>query len=256
MPRSVVAPSYFYPGATDTSWAKVIQAAMYVSVVLLNPDSGPGAERLQEYATVVQQSQAAGIKVLGGWYGVDGIFVDEMYAVDTSKVQFYQQIHDAVKGSAGQVLDSASSIQLIFNPGQPVVPEAYLPLADTFLTFEGPAESYQNFSAADYTVNYPSSKFWHVVYRCSSNATIDATLSQFNSQHAEYLYVTDLDQPNPYYSLPDEKTWAQLLAYVASTRLTTASIAPESGSSILRSDPAVLCVLAVLTLTAVLAGVA
>ncbi|KAL3137162.1 hypothetical protein ABBQ32_006729 [Trebouxia sp. C0010 RCD-2024] len=175
---------------------------------------------------------------------------------DTSKVQFYQQIHDAVKGSAGQVLDSASSIQLIFNPGQPVVPEAYLPLADTFLTFEGPAESYQNFSAADYTVNYPSSKFWHVVYRCSSNATIDATLSQFNSQHAEYLYVTDLDQPNPYYSLPDEKTWAQLLAYVASTRLTTASIAPESGSSILRSDPAVLCVLAVLTLTAVLAGVA
>lgn len=136
---------------------------------------------------------------------------------DTSKVQFYQQIHDAVKGSAGQVLDSASSIQLIFNPGQPVVPEAYLPLADIFLTFEGSAESYQSFSAADYTLNYAPSKFWHVVYRCSSNATIDATLSQFNSRHAEYLYITDLDEPNPYYSLPAENTWAQLLAYIAST---------------------------------------
>lgn len=107
MPRSVVTPSYFYPGATD-SWARLVKAAMYVSVVLLNPDSGPGAERLQDFATVVQQSQAAGIKVLGyiasgygtraiadlvseinlysGWYGVDGIFVDEMNAVGEYQV--------------------------------------------------------------------------------------------------------------------------------------------------------------------------
>lgn len=92
-----------------------------------------------------------------------------------------------------------------------------MPLADTFLTFEGSAESYQTFLPADYTADYPSSKFWHLVYRCSSNATINATLSQFNSQHAEYLYITDLDQPNPYYSLPTENTWARLLSYIAST---------------------------------------
>lgn len=102
MARSVIAPTYFDAGVTD-GWAKVIKAAMYVSVVLLNPDSGPGTSKEQDFATVVQQSQAAGVQVLGyiasgygtraiadllseinlykGWYGVDGIFVDEMYAV-------------------------------------------------------------------------------------------------------------------------------------------------------------------------------
>ena len=106
--------------------------------------------------------------------------------------------------------------QLIFNPGQPVVPEEYMPLADTFMTFEGSAESYESFVPANYTSNYAPSKFFHVVYRVS-NATINATLSQFNSQHAEYLYMTDLDEPNPYGSLPANSTWAQLLAYMAST---------------------------------------
>ena len=133
---------------------------------------------------------------------------------DASKVQYYQQIYDAVKDSA--VNERVSSKHLIFNPGQPSVPEEYMPLADTFLTFEGSAESYQSFLPADYTSNYAPSKFYHLVY-CVSNATVNATLSHFNSQHAEYLYITDLDEPNPYGALPANSTWAQLLAYMAST---------------------------------------
>ena len=122
--------------------------------------------------------------------------------------------------------DSVSSAQLIFNPGQPSVPEEYMPLADTFLTFEGSADSYQSFLPADYTSNYAPSKFYHLVYRVG-NATINATLSQFDSQHAEYLYITDLDEPNPYGALPANSTWAQLLAYMASTSsLTSVSSSP------------------------------
>ena len=263
MARSVVAPTYFYPEVTD-GWAKVVMAAMYVSAVMVNPDSGPGAQKLQEFAAVAKRSQAAGMQVLGyipsgygtrqiadvvselnsyrTWYEVDGFFIDEMYTAgeqqlhagfasfavslalccctpiycyaDTSKVQYYQQIYDAVKERA--LNESVSSEQLIFNPGQPSVPEEYMPLADTFLTFEGSVESYQSFLPADYTSKYAPSKFYHVVYRVS-NATINATLSQFNSQHAEYLYITDLDEPNPYDALPANSTWAQLLAFMAST---------------------------------------
>ena len=267
MARSVIAPTYFWPEVPN-GWAKVLMATMYVSVVMVNPDSGSGAQKLQEFAAVAKQSQAAGIQVLGyipsgygtrqmadvvseinsyrTWYEVDGFFIDEMYIAgeqrlhagfpsfqvslalccytyvycyaDTSKVQYYQQIYDAVKESA--MNDSVSSAQLILNPGQPSIPEEYMPLADTFLTFEGSAESYQSFLPADYTSNYAPSKFYHVVYRVS-NATINATLSQFNSQHAEYLYMTDLDEPNPYGALPANSTWAQLLAYMASTNPVT-----------------------------------
>ena len=292
MVRNVIAPTYFYPGATD-GWARVLTAAAYVSTVLINPDSGPGVQKLQDFATVTEQSQAAGMKVLGyvdsaygaravadvvsdmdaysSWYKVDGFFIDDMYTAgmslvllellqilvhclkvfycscfrcfcalslamcccavsryagayaDTSKLQYYQQICNAAKNSSLYSHESVNNTQLVFNPGEPNVPEAYMTLADTFLTFEGSADSYQSFQPADYTNNYDASKFWHVVYLCNTNATINATLAQFNSQHARYLYITDLDEPNPYSDLPSENTWTQLLAYMASTTSNMAS---------------------------------
>lgn len=113
MARSVIAPTYFYPEATD-GWAKVVTAAMYVSAVMVNPDSGPGARKLQEFAAVAKQSQAAGIHVLGyipsgygnrdiadvvseinsyrTWYEVDGFFIDEMYTAGEQR--HLQVLHD------------------------------------------------------------------------------------------------------------------------------------------------------------------
>ena len=108
MTRGVIVPTYLYPGGSTNGWAKVVTAAMYVNVVILNPNSGPGAQKLQEFTSVVQQSQAAGIKVLGyvaswygnraiadlvseinsyrSWYQVDGFFIDEMYSVGEAQV--------------------------------------------------------------------------------------------------------------------------------------------------------------------------
>ena len=105
MIRNVIAPTYFYPGATN-GWARVLTAAAYVSTVLINPDSGPGIQKMPEFATVTQQSQAAGMKVLGyvdsaygaraiadvvsdidsysSWYQVDGFFIDDMYVAGKS----------------------------------------------------------------------------------------------------------------------------------------------------------------------------
>jgi len=103
MVRSIIAPTYFWPGATGVpdGWSRVILAATYVSTVLLNPDSGPGQQQLQEFVDITRQSQAAGLKVLGyvdssygsraisdvlsdidtysSWYQVDGFFIDDMY---------------------------------------------------------------------------------------------------------------------------------------------------------------------------------
>ncbi|DBA66414.1 TPA: hypothetical protein ACH3X2_002393 [Trebouxia sp. C0005] len=225
MVRGIIAPTYFWPGATGVpdGWSRVILAATYVSTVLLNPDSGPGQQQIQEFVDITRQSQAAGLKVLGyvdssygsraisdvlsdidtysSWYQVDGFFIDDMYIL--------------VKNSSLYANESVARTQLIFNPGAPDVPEAYLPLADTFVSFEGSATSYQSFQPAAYTNNYTASKFWHIVYDCNSNATINATLQQFTNQTAEFLYLTDLGLPNPYNNLPSIDTWAQLLSYMA-----------------------------------------
>ncbi|DBB13507.1 TPA: hypothetical protein ACH3X3_000555 [Trebouxia sp. C0006] len=239
MVHGIIAPTYFWPGATGVpdGWSRVILAATYVSTVLLNPDSGPGQQQLQEFVDITRQSQAAGLKVLGyvdssygsraisdvlsdidtysSWYQVDGFFIDDMYILDDAQVDYYQEIHDAVKNSSLYANESVAQTQLIFNPGAPDVPEAYLALADIFVTFEGSATSYQTFQPAAYTNNYTASRFWHIVYDCNSNATINATLQQFTNQTAEYLYMTDLGLPNPYNNLPSIDTWAQLLSYMA-----------------------------------------
>ncbi|KAL0038256.1 hypothetical protein WJX79_010230 [Trebouxia sp. C0005] len=161
-------------------WSRVILAATYVSTVLLNPDSGPGQQQIQEFVDITRQSQAAGLKVLGyvdssygsraisdvlsdidtysSWYQVDGFFIDDMYILDDAQVDYYQEIHDAVKNSSLYANESVARTQLIFNPGAP---------------------------------------------------------DQFTNQTAEFLYLTDLGLPNPYNNLPSIDTWAQLLSYMA-----------------------------------------
>lgn len=143
-------------------------------------------------------------------------------------MSYYQQIHDTVKAIS-------SDKQLIFNPGQPEMPEAYMNSADVFVSFEGSTQSYSSFVPAAYTNSYPATKFWHIVYGCDTAATINATLQQFDQQHAEWLYMTDLGLPNPYYNLPGNATWAALLSYMASD---TASNSTSNSTSISTSKTA------------------
>ena len=88
-------------------------------------------------------------------------------------------------------------------------------LSDVFVSFEGSAQSYITFTPAAYTNNYASSKFWHIVYGCDTDATINSTLQQFDQQHAEWLYMTDLLEPNPYDNLAGNATWTAELNYMA-----------------------------------------
>ena len=105
MTHKIIAPTYFWPGATGVpdGWSRVVLAATYISTVLLNPDSGPGQQQVQEFVDVTRQSQAAGVKGLGyvdsaygnraiddvlsevdtysAWYQVDGFFIDDMYSL-------------------------------------------------------------------------------------------------------------------------------------------------------------------------------
>lgn len=88
--------------------------------------------------------------------------------------------------------------------------------SDVFVTYEGSAEDYTSFAPASYTNSYPSSKFYHIVYGAGTTATINSTLHQFDEQHAKWLYMTDLLEPNPYDDLPGNATWGALLKYMSS----------------------------------------
>lgn len=109
----------------------------------------------------------------------------------------------------------SANYSLVYNPGQPVIPEEYMSTADVFCTFEGSAESYNSFVPASYTNDYPSSKFFHQVYGAGTTAAIAATLQQFHEQHAKWLYMTELVEPNPYDPLAGNAPWTALLNYMS-----------------------------------------
>ena len=132
-------------------------------------------------------------------------------------MSYYQQVHDLAKSSSLYVGKSVNETQLIFNPGTPIFAESYIPYADTFVTFEGTADDYQSFEAAAYTNSYNASTFMQIVHTCDDDASISATLAQFTAQNAAFLYLTNLAEPNPYYDLPSNNTWTQLLAYMANS---------------------------------------
>ncbi|KAL3151779.1 hypothetical protein ABBQ38_012753 [Trebouxia sp. C0009 RCD-2024] len=232
-------------GSLPCAWERLLASPAANPVVVVNPDSGPGREAVTLFSVAVAKCQSVGIKVLGyvrteyakrdlslvvadlelysRWYNVDGFFIDEMYhwgepllaltsvlrcahnhdhlllVADESQLAYYSSVKAAAELSHKQPL-------LVLNPGCPTFPEAYLALADIFVTYESDADNYTSYVPASFMVKYPSSKFWHIIYSVDL-ASSSKTLQLFKQQNASWLYMTDLDLTNPYKDLPGNKIW-------------------------------------------------
>ena len=151
----IVVPLYTYP--TDSSWSSLIKIKQsYPSVpiiAIINPDSGVGGSKDANYVSGVKLLQAAGIVVLGyvytsygsrsaksieneisnykSWYGVNGIFFDEMSSV-ASTLRYYTQLSTYVRsiklgmtmGNPGTTVSLSlvgvfSNLCIYENPGMP-----------------------------------------------------------------------------------------------------------------------------------------
>jgi hypothetical protein len=150
-------PAYFHPAFQSSEWQALTCAASLIPVeAIINPDSGPGPELDVDYALAVFNLQEAGGKAIGyvstgfgardydavigdvesylDWYGVDGIFLDEMSngAGDLD----YEAVYAYIKSRAGEL---GRDLHVVGNPGNPFGwVEAFLEAADTLVVFEGP----------------------------------------------------------------------------------------------------------------------
>lgn len=120
MSRKIAVPMYFWPGLTvPCGWDSVLQAAADVDLLILNPDSGPGRERIETFGIKADLCRAAGQRVLGyissdymrrdiaevlrdieryrAWFSIDGFFIDEMYSAG---IVFAGNPHAAVASRA------------------------------------------------------------------------------------------------------------------------------------------------------------
>jgi Spherulation-specific family 4 len=226
-------PAYFYPSYLGSPWDDLNTAAARIPIeAIMNPDSGPGPGVNSDYVTAVQNLQAAGGKVIGyvatgygaraagdilsdisnyvDWYGVDGIFLDEMGNSDGALD--YVGLYQSIKALAA---DAGIELHVVGNPGEPFS-EAFITAADTLVIFEGPyansdptGASYEAYpdqgpyaGLTPWWQSYSSSQIANIVY--AEPTEVDAFKSMVKAlrQNAGYIYITDAMLPNPYGVLP------------------------------------------------------
>jgi hypothetical protein len=213
-------PSYFYD---DGYWGQLAQGHPTVGIGVVNPNSGPGNSLDDHFLTEVQNSQAAGLTVLGyvatgygskststvesqidayyKWYHVDGIFFDET-STDCGFASHYTTLHDYVKTKGGK-----ASVVLNFGIH---TNECYMPAADILITYEGPYSDYMSgdYQQPSWVNKYPANRFWHLVYDTPTAQDMQRAVSTSKARGAGWVYVTPetVDQ-GPWNMLPSSSYW-------------------------------------------------
>jgi hypothetical protein len=206
--RAALIPAYVPPHEL----AALAASASRPRMVVVNPDSGPGAGERRAYGKAVRTLQAAGVRVLGyvptgyggrplaavladvrrylAWYRVDGIFFDET-STDAALLPYYRALSRQARGDAGRVV--------VLNPGVPPA-AGYFDVADVVVTFEGTSAGYASAMAAtpDWLRRMRPDRIAHLVYGATRAEALDVVADS----GAGYVYVTSGAMPNPWRSLP------------------------------------------------------
>jgi hypothetical protein len=213
--QSIAVPSYFYPGS---SWTQLEAGAPTVGLAIINPNSGPGDTVDSNYVSQVTSTRAKGMTVIGyvhtsygarsltevkaevdrhyTWYGVDGIFFDEVTdsCTDPLKVAYYQDLYDYVKRKPGDI------DRVVLNPGAKVG-DCYMAASDIIVTFENTYANYVGWQPSGWEATQPANHFWHLITETNKSDMPNA-ISLAKSRNAGWVYVTDDSGTNPWDSLP------------------------------------------------------
>jgi Spherulation-specific family 4 len=236
-PVGVVIPLYTYP--TDGSWAAVASTkTSYPSVpiiAVINPNSGPGSSKDQNYVTGITNLENAGVTVIGyvatgygtssysslsniegqindykTWYpNIQGILFDEM-SNSGSEASYYQSLENYVSSHGMQVTYG--------NPGT-TVSTSLIGIFNNLCIYENPGLP----SISDlnqYYSTYGKGGFSYIAYGISSLPSQSSLQSM--DTYVSYIYITNLGGSNPYNGLPSYfKSEVAALASVDGSSSTT-----------------------------------
>ena len=222
--QKMAIPTYFYPGP---GWTRAEKGAPTVGLVIINPNSGPGASKDPAYAAEVTRARARGLVVLGYvytsnglragavvksevdkyylWYGLDGIFFDEADPSDCSKQAYYKNLYNYVKAKGGVA-------RVVINPGTNL-PECYISTTDIMLNFEGGYNAYVTWRPSAWVAKYPAKRFWQLVY-ATPQGNIAQAVAMSKNRNAGWVYVTPDVLANPWDTLPPLSYWNSELSLV------------------------------------------
>jgi hypothetical protein len=208
----IIDPLYIFP--QQPQWDTVIAGAPSVAMIILNPNNGPhiptaNISLWQTYSVSVTQAGISGICYVDCAFGAtplatvqadidlayyffpmaDGIFLDDC-PTSLALQPYVQAIYAYLKQrKSGQKI-------LVINPGTEPN-EQYTRCCDIMCSFEGNHTAYQSYSPASWTKNYPSDKFYHIVYGDAPDGTntaaqMEADMALAQSRNAGWVYFTNI----------------------------------------------------------------
>lgn len=206
--RSTLIPAYLRPDAME----RMARQPVHGRVVIFNPSSGPHSEPEPAYERAVAALQRSGTRVLGyvhtaygsrdpvavetdiaryqSWYGVDGVFLDEVADAD-AQLGYYRALSQYVRANGEQLV--------VLNPGT-VPARGFFDIADIVVTFEGPYSAYEPALAGmpDWLRRLAPSRSAHLIYGASGEQAAQA----IGQDSAGFVYATSGTLPDPWSSLP------------------------------------------------------
>lgn len=215
-------PAYFHPSWAGDDWARLTgeEEAEEVGIVVINPDTGPGARSDDAYRSVCASARGPD-RCLAGYvdsgygrrpvddvvaeatayahfYGLDAVFVDQVTS-GSGYLPFYRRLVAALRECGVE--------EVILNPGVPPDP-GYREFADVVVEFEGGPQAYRRFTRCAPGSGRGRARRWHLVHGVPPAEHGD-TIGRARRAGVDYVYVTDRTMPNPWDGLPS--TWPDLL---------------------------------------------
>jgi hypothetical protein len=204
----LIVPLYSYPGSnwTNLVWAKQVNENVPI-IAVVNPNDGPGWSQDINFVLGINTLQSAGVSVIGyvwtdygarsitnaeadilaykNWYGVNGIYLDQMSNIPGWE-WYYSTLNSYAK-SLGMTL-------VVGNPGASV-PPSFVGTVDSIVIYENSGSP--SLSSLSQYQGEGKGNFAVVAYSVSS---LDAAYVQAASSDIGYIYLTDGAWPNPYSS--------------------------------------------------------
>lgn len=196
-------------GNTSTQFNAAIAAARKVqTIVVLNPDDGPGSRKDTFIAGYVSKLKAAGAIVVGyistqyggvstgtvqsqmnayiSYYGVQGYFLDEV-SDSSGKLNYYKTLKAYAAGKGKYIVG---------NPGT-TVPSSYAATADVMITYEDPYSGGWTRSKPPTWAAGKPSKIGAIVY--STNASLaNGVIDRAIALGYGWIFVTDRGGSDPF----------------------------------------------------------
>lgn len=215
--QSIIVTTYTYPG--NSYWEKVVKmGGEKISYVIINPSSGPGKKKDENYASQIKKVKKAKIKVIGyipttyqkrpikevyddirkyfdlyGKENIDGFFFDEIAVEKEEEVKYMKELYNYVKGLSKDYL-------IVSNPGRQITDEIS-PYSDIFVTSEISGDEYINrFTEpeSEFEKDRKNSKhIYHIVYDVKPEQ-YETVVKLSRKRNAGWLMITDDKLPNPY----------------------------------------------------------